>query len=314
MQMCALGRSALRVSRLCFGTLTMSPLQCDLSPRAGADLLIYAYERGVRFLDTADLYGTYPHIRLALKEAPDYVVSTKAYCYDRPTAQAALERAFEGLGRDYVDLFMLHEQESLYTLRGHEEALVYLAEQRDSGHIGAVGVSTHHCACVRAAPRFPMIDVIHPLINVRGIGIQDGTRQDMEAAIADARARDIGIFAMKPLGGGHLIQDSDEALKYAVGNPLLDAVALGMQSRQEIDANVAFFEGEKDAQGRMEALRHRQRRMMVHDWCEGCGRCAARCRQNAIAIVDGRAVVDQSKCVFCGYCAKACPQFCIKVV
>ena len=314
MEMTTLGRSGLRVSRLCYGTLTMSPLQKNMTAAEGAKLLVYAWERGVRFLDTADLYGTYPHIREALKDAPDYVISTKAYCYDRPTAQAALERAFEGLGRDYVDLFMLHEQESLYTLRGHEEALVYLAEQRDRGHIGAVGVSTHYCACVRAAPRFPMIDVIHPLINAKGIGIQDGTRQDMEAAIAAAREKGIGIFAMKPLGGGHLIQDSDEALRYAVENPLLDAVAVGMQSRQEIDANIAFFEGAQDAPGRMEALRHRQRRVMVHDWCEGCGRCAARCRQNAIEIVNGRAAVDQDKCVFCGYCARACPQFCIKVV
>ena len=314
MQTRALGRSKLTVSRLCFGTLTMSPLQCGLSPREGADLLIYAYEQGVRFLDTADLYDTYPHIRLALKDAPDYVVSTKAYCYDRATAQAALERAFRGIGRDYVDLFMLHEQESLYTLRGHMEALEYLAEQRDRGHVGAVGVSTHYCACVRAATRFEMIDVIHPLINLRGIGIQDGGREDMEAAIAAARARGIGIFAMKPLGGGHLIQDSGEALRYAVENPLLDAVAVGMQSRQEIDANVAFFDGAEGTPERLEALRHRKRRMMVHDWCEGCGKCAARCKQHAIEIVNGRAVVDQEKCVFCGYCASACPQFCIKVV
>ena len=154
----SLGRSGLKVSQLCFGTLTMSPLQCNLSPREGADLLIYAYEQGVRFLDTADLYGTYPHIKLALKDAKDYVISTKAYCYDRETAQAALERAFAGVGRDYIDLFMLHEQESLYTLRGHEEALIYLAEQRDKGHIGAVGISTHFCACVRAAsPRSALL-------------------------------------------------------------------------------------------------------------------------------------------------------------
>ena len=79
MQTVSLGNSGLKVSRLCFGTLTMSPLQTDLSPEVGAKLLIHAYERGVRFLDTADLYGTYPHIRLALKDAPDYVVSTKAY-------------------------------------------------------------------------------------------------------------------------------------------------------------------------------------------------------------------------------------------
>ena len=53
MQMNALGRSGLKVSRLCFGTLTMSPLQRNLSPEEGARLLVHAYERGVRFLDTA---------------------------------------------------------------------------------------------------------------------------------------------------------------------------------------------------------------------------------------------------------------------
>ena len=104
------------------------------------------------------------------------------------------------------------------------------------------------------------------------------------------------------------------ALEYAIDNPLLDAIAVGMQSEEEIDADVAMFEGDPAAFDRLEALRHRERRVMVHDWCEGCGKCAERCRQNAISIVDGRARVDSEKCVFCGYCARACPQFCIKVV
>ncbi len=314
MQISTLGKSGLKVSRLCFGTLTMSPLQMDMRPEDGARLLIYAYERGVRFLDTADLYGTYPHIKLALKDAPDYVVSTKAYCYDRQTAQEALERAYRGIGRDYVDLFMLHEQESLYTLRGHEEALVYLTEQREKGHIGAVGVSTHFAGCVQAAARFPMIQVVHPLINYAGIGIQDGTREDMEKSIQTARDAGIGIFAMKPLGGGHLIGDNRAALEYAVNSPLLDSVAIGMQNTREIDANVAFFNGETSADDQLYRLHDRERRIMVHDWCEACGKCAERCRQQAISIVDGRAQINPDKCVFCGYCARVCPQFCIKVV
>lgn len=310
----ALGTSGLNVSKLCFGTLTMSPLQKNMSAEEGSRLLIYAYERGVRFLDTADLYETYPHIRAALKHAPDYVISTKAYCYDRETAQAALERAFRGLGRDYVDLFMLHEQESLYTLRGHEEALVFLEEMRRRGHIGAVGISTHYSGCVVAAHRFPQIKVIHPLINIGGIGIQDGSREDMENAISNARDHGIGIFAMKPLGGGHLIESGREALLYALHSPLIDSVAVGMQSFAEIDANVALCEGKAEADALFETLRHRKREMMVHDYCEGCGKCAARCGQKAIRIVDGRAKIDPEKCIFCGYCARVCPQFCIKVV
>ena len=309
-----LGRTGIEVSRLCFGTLTMAPMQQNLPPDEGARLLIYAYEKGVRFLDTADLYDTYPHIRRALTAAPDYIVSTKAYCYDEKTAREALERAYRGLGRDYVDIFMLHEQESYHTLRGHEEALEYLTRQKESGHIGAVGISTHYAGCVKAALRFPAIDVIHPLINIEGIGIQDGIREDMERYVNDAHANGRGIFAMKPLGGGHLISSSYEALKYVIDAPWADSIAMGMQSFREIDANVAMFEGAPEAQELMEKLSGRERRMMVHDWCEGCGRCVKRCGQHAISLVNGMAQVDQAKCVFCGYCARVCPQFCIKVV
>jgi len=119
---------------------------------------------------------------------------------------------------------------------------------------------------------------------------------------------------MKPLGGGHLIQSSREAMEYALTSPLLDSVAVGMQSFAEIDANIAICEGSEHAAEKMEALSHRHREMMVHDYCEGCGKCAERCGQKAISIIDGRASVDDQKCVFCGYCARVCPQFCIKVV
>lgn len=314
MQYRTLGRTGLSVSRLCFGTLTMSPLQKDMSAEEGAELLVYAYERGVRFLDTADLYGTYPHIRLALKQAPDYVVSTKAYCYDEKTAQEALERAFHGIDREYVDIFMLHEQESYHTLRGHRPALEYLLKQKELGRIGALGVSTHFVAAVKASLRFPEIEIVHPLINAAGIGIQDGSRDDMEIAIADAHANGRGIFAMKPLGGGHLIHSSQEAFDYILNAPWADSVAVGMQSFAEIDANIARFEEAENASALLEPLSRRERHMMVHDWCEACGKCAERCRQQAIEIADGRARIDESKCVFCGYCARVCPQFCIKVV
>jgi len=167
---------------------------------------------------------------------------------------------------------------------------------------------------VQAAARFPVIRVIHPLINIGGVGIQDGSRADMEAAIAHAREFGIGIFAMKPLGGGHLIRSNREAMEYALQSPLLDSVAVGMQSIEEIDANVALCEGNPEAFERLERLQHVRRTTMVHDYCEGCGRCAERCGQHAITIVNGKANIDPEKCIFCGYCARVCPQFCIKVV
>ena len=48
--------------------------------------------------------------------------------------------------------------------------------------------------------------------------------------------------------------------------------------------------------------------------CIGCGSCVKRCGQSALSLNNGRAEVDDSKCVLCAYCSKVCPMFAIKVI
>lgn len=308
-----LGKTGIEVSRLCLGALTMSPLQCDMPPERGAELILYAYERGVDFVDTAEYYRNYAHIKPALAREPSIKVAAKAYCYDRKTAAESFENAMRGLGRDYIDIFELHEQEDIHTLRGHREALDYLNEQKVKGRIGAVGVSTHHVECVHAAVYFGGIDVIFPLINIAGLGIQGGTREDMEREIVRAADAGIGLYAMKALGGGNLLSRREEAIAYALSLPGISSVAVGMQSEDEIDCNVALFNGLKPAQDVVRRIAKSERRLLIDDWCEGCGRCVKRCGQGALSLVNGKSHVDKSKCVLCGYCAGVCPEFCIKV-
>lgn len=309
-----LGRTGLELSRLCFGTLTLSPLQRNLPPKEGAALLRHAFDRGVNCLDTAELYDNYPAIALALKgwQGQEIVVSTKCYAYDGKTAAASLEKARRGLNRDVIDIFMLHEQESAHTLRGHGEALDYFAAQQAKGRIRALGISTHHVAAARAAAEHPLMQALHPIYNRRGLGVADGSREDMEEAVAWCAAAGLGILGMKPLGGGHLIGDRAAALDYALAAPL-DAIALGMQSEAEIDYNVAYFSGE-DATPYEAAVNSRPRQLIVQDWCIACGRCVERCQQRALTIANGRAQVKQNRCIRCGYCASVCPEFCLKII
>jgi len=313
-----LGARGPEVSCLCFGTLTLGRLQRDLPAEEGAELICYAAGQGIDLVDTAELYGTYPHVGLALKQCPGLKVSTKTYAHDADGAARSLERAQRELDREYIDLFMLHEQESLHTLRGHEAALRYFAQKKREGVIGAIGISTHCVAAVQAGAAFGKefggLDVIHPLINREGLGIADGTRAEMEEACAAAKAEGIGIMAMKALGGGHLIEAPQSAFAYAMAAPFIDAVAVGMQSRAEVDYNVAVWNRQSpDARARAACARA-PRRMMVHDWCTGCGLCESRCGQRAISIQDGQALIDSEVCVRCGYCAADCPEFCIKVI
>ena len=309
-----LGKCGLRVFPLAFGTLTISPMQRNFPPEKGAELILYAASQGINLFDTAQLYDTYEPLRLALKKRPDLLVSTKSYAWDRPTAQEAFDDARRKLDMDVIPLFLMHEQEDMLTLKGHREAFDFYLEQKAKGNILAVGFSTHRVAAVDYAPRYPGVDVIHPLINRTGVGIPDGTRDDMAAAIQRAHDAGIGIFAMKPLGGGHLLKSPAEAFDYLNGLGCIDAVCCGMQSQDEIDVNLRLMEGLAPDPAAQERTQREPRKLIIHDWCRACGKCVERCRQGALSIQDGICVCDQDKCVRCGYCAPVCEEFCIKVI
>lgn len=320
-----LGKTDIEVTRLCFGSLTVGPLQAALSIDAGSAVISYALGRGINFIDTAQYYKNYEYIQQALKKTGlyDTVVSTKTYAYDRAGAETAFEEARRALDRDYIDIFMLHEQESVHTFRGHAEALEYLFELKARSLIRAVGASTHHIAAVEGALEirgmYPL-DVLHPIFNKSGIGVADGTAEGMLAALKKAKAAGIGIFSMKPLGGGHLHLEAGEAFDYVLdaeavdGSPLADSVAVGMQSEEEVDANIRYFETRVFSPSDCERLAKKKRRLHIEDYCEGCGKCAARCTQKAMTVIGGRAVCDDSRCVMCGYCSRVCPVFAIKVL
>ncbi|HBC91540.1 MAG TPA: aldo/keto reductase, partial [Pelotomaculum sp.] len=67
MQYRVLARTGMQVSRLCFGALTISPLQAGLPLVEGARIIRAALEAGVNFIDTAELYSNYHYIREAIK-------------------------------------------------------------------------------------------------------------------------------------------------------------------------------------------------------------------------------------------------------
>ncbi len=313
-----MGKTGLDVSRLCFGTLTMGPLQAGLPPEEGADLLEEAFHRGVNFWDTAELYCNYEHLRLALKKiGRTPVLATKAYVFSAEGARESLEKARRELELDVVPLFLLHEQESALTLQGHRPALEYLLEAKQKGLVEAVGISSHTVAAVKAAVDFDGIDVVHPILNFRGIGIKDGSLQEMLSAAEEAFRRGLGVYAMKVLGGGHLIPRAEEAVAFVRALPFLHAYAVGIASREELEANLCYLEGRGVPPETAEKLRRTARRLHVGDWCSACGSCLEGCPQGALYLdksgPEPRARVREEDCILCGYCGAYCPEFCLKI-
>ncbi len=268
-------------------------------------------------MDTAELYENYAHIRYALKlsQRDDILISSKTYAYTKELAIAAVEGARKALDRDVIDIFMLHEQESVHTLNGHKEALDYLLSMKEKGIIRAVGISTHRVSGVLGVTDyFPHLDVIHPMYNKYSVGIGDGDIRDMAKAVKKAHDMGIGIFSMKALGGGMLFRNAEESLSFVLDSPDIDAVAVGMQSVEEIDANIQFFENRTFPEKVSEILKTKKRRLLLEDYCEGCGECVKTCAQHALYLEDGRAKLHPEKCVLCGYCGAKCRFAAIKIV
>lgn len=309
-----LGNTGLEVSRICFGSLTLGPLQANLSIVDGSNVIISAIDRGINFIDTAELYETYPYIKDALKKTTkDVVIASRSYAYSKEMAQNSIEKARCELDRDVIEIFGLHEQETQYTLRGHREAIEYFAQSKSKGIIKAVLITTHCIEAVRFAADMPEIDVIHPIVNMSGFGIKDGTLEEMLYAIEYAHQKGKGIYSMKALGGGNLLGNYTECLDFVITNKNIDSVAIGMKTVKELDINLKYFEGNKNVNNLLNESCSKKE-LFIQQWCEKCGVCIKRCPQGALSFLNEKVVVDKSKCILCGYCGSACPSSQIRII
>jgi len=311
-----LGKTDLYVTELCFGALPFGPLQKNIPVDECTNLLIEALKAGINFIDTAQMYLTYELIRRAMEATGIRpVIASKSVAGSYEDMQKAVEEALTQLNIDTIDIFLIHAariDESVFTRRA--EALRCLLDCKARGIVRAVGVSTHSVRTVRAAANNSDIDIVFPILNLSGLGILHGTRDEMEEAIKDCIANGKGVYIMKALGGGILIDSYKQALDYVRGIPGVASVAMGMVTPRELSYNIRYFNGELDDTDVIHADQARKRFIVVKILCTNCGRCRETCPNEAIEERDGVSVINEVRCLTCGYCVSSCGEFAIRMV
>ncbi len=311
-----IGNTGISVTELCHGTLIMGRLQANMSPEDGARAIRKSYELGVNFYDTAQGYGTYPHLAEGFKGIPRdrLVVASKSHAASYDDMKSAVDDCLKELSLEQVGIFHLHQVYSTENLNSRRGALDCLIEYKEKGLVGAIGASTHTVAGVRAINSEPAFDVCFPVLNMKGLGIIDGNLEDMLEALKETKQKGKFVYSMKPIGGGHLHNDVEESIDWLRKLPECDAVAIGMKDEAEVEMDVTIFNDVAVSDELRQRVHSVDRRLTVYPMCSGCGLCVDECDQGAITIVEEKAVVDDEKCILCGYCAAACPMYVIRVI
>ena len=235
-----LGKTAIQTSRLAMGTGTVGSghhsHQSDLGVKQLCDLLLNGYDHGLRFFDSADSYGSHPHVAEALKHVPreKVTVLTKTWSRDAASARADLDRFRRELGTDYLDICLMHcLTESDWTDR-YRGVMDVLSEAKEKGIIRAHGCSCHSIEALRAAAKSPWVDIDLARINPIGSHM-DADPDTVVSVLREMKATGKAVVGMKILGEGDLRDRQDEAIKFALSLGVLDAFTIGAESKAEQD-------------------------------------------------------------------------------
>ena len=235
-----LGPKQVELSRLALGTGTngiggSSNQTRKLGVGGVADLFKAGYDLGLTFWDSADQYGSHPHVREALKSVAREKITllTKTHAATEKEAKADLDRFRRELNTDYLDILLLHCMMDADWPERRKGAMAAIAEAREKGIVRTHGISSHDLGALKTSARNPWVQV--QLARINFIGEQmDAEVKAVVAVLKELKAAGKGVIGMKILGAGKLRNHVDEALQYALSLGCVDCFTIGAESRSEM--------------------------------------------------------------------------------
>lgn len=235
-----LGPQKLRLSRLAMGTGTSgfrgsSNQTRKMGVRGITALYRYGFDNGLTFWDTADGYGSHPHLAAVLKYIPreKVTIMTKSQSKTAAEMRADIERFRKELNTDYIDLLLLHAVREGDWPAQRAGAMEVVNEYKQKGIVRSRGISCHSIEALRQVHRQDYIDVDLARINPVGAKM-DADPATVVEELAKIKAAGKGVIGMKILGEGALRNRVDYALQHALALKHVDCFTIGAESQTEL--------------------------------------------------------------------------------
>jgi 1-deoxyxylulose-5-phosphate synthase len=247
-----LGRSNVKVTRLAFGTGTHGGrVQRELGQEEFTRLVRYAYDRGIRFFETAESYPGMPEmLATALKGLPrdSYKLMTKLTTPAHGDPASKVDQFRRQLDTEYIDILLLHCLRPPTWTSDYGNLQDLLSSAKDKKAILSHGASVHGLPALRTFPGNKWLDIAMIRMNHNGTRMDTpmqqeppaGTLGEVDEVVAHTKqvhAQGMGVISMKLCGEGRFTraEDRDAAMKFAMNLGAVDSVTIGFKNTQEID-------------------------------------------------------------------------------
>jgi predicted aldo/keto reductase-like oxidoreductase len=243
-----LGNSGLKVTRLAFGTGSNNGyIQSSLGQEKFTSLIRYAYDRGIRFFETAEAYSTPAMLAEALKGLPrdSYQLMSKVET-DRPGDPHARFDELRRLSQtDYFDIMLLHYLHTSDWVENTKRWQDAILVEQDKKTIVTRGCSVHGLPALRQVAGMKWLQIAMIRMNHNGASMdaedyatnRPGNVNEVVSHVKQVKSEGMGVVSMKLIGNGTYTNHDDRAaaMKFAFRNAGVDSVTVGFKSTQEID-------------------------------------------------------------------------------
>ena len=241
-------------TRLGFGTgMRGSNRTSDITRMAedkAIGLLQYAYDKGLRLFDMADLYGSHPLVAKALEGKPrdSYTLVSKLWYHngglpeeERPDPDVIVKRFLKECKTDYIDVLQIHCMMAGDWVGQFEKQMEIMDRLKQEGLIRAHGVSCHANTALEVAAKTLWADTVHVRINHEGARM-DGEVDDVVKVVRECHQSGVGVIGMKVIGEGTFGDDLEKRKKsvdFVLNLGCVDAFVVAFDEKEHIDELLA---------------------------------------------------------------------------
>ena len=243
-----LGKSGMQVTRLAFGTGSNNGyVQAALGQQEFTRLVHYAYDRGIRFFETAEAYATPAMLGEALKGIPreSYQLMTKVTTNKGVDPQKRFDEMRRTSQSEYFDIMLLHWQHTPDWVAATGLWQDGILEAQSKKIIRARGASVHGLPALRQMPGNKWLEVAMIRMNHNGTVMDgpvpdDGNRGNVPEVVEhvkQVKKDGMGVISMKLVGDGAFTRHEDRqaAMRFAFKDAGIDCATVGFKNTQEID-------------------------------------------------------------------------------